>query len=157
MFVAADKAWYIQLFGYNYKIITLVSACLLQPRKEFIGAAYRWQMGLIYTRLQTLVTGFGLYESMESVCRCVWHGEAARRMMNFETREVVVEESSAAWEANVEEDRRQLRRTDRANWFFLVKESYVVVFLNSSHDKSKVELLLLIQRLQHNFVWAPCS
>jgi hypothetical protein len=26
-----------------------------------------------------------------------------------------VEESSAAWEANVEEDRRQLRRTDRAN------------------------------------------
>jgi len=36
-------------------------------------------------------------------------------MMNFETREAVVEESSAAWEANVEEDRRQLRRTDRTN------------------------------------------
>jgi hypothetical protein len=51
-------------FGYNYKIITLVSACLLQPRKEFIRAADRWQMGLIYTRLQTLVTGFDLYESM---------------------------------------------------------------------------------------------
>jgi len=35
--------------------------------------------------------------------------------MNFEMREAVVEESSAAWEANVEEERRQLRRTYRAN------------------------------------------
>jgi len=35
--------------------------------------------------------------------------------MNFEMREAVVEESSAAWEANVEEERRQLRRIDRAS------------------------------------------
>jgi hypothetical protein len=35
--------------------------------------------------------------------------------MNFEMREALVEESSAAWEANVEEERRQLRRTDRAS------------------------------------------
>jgi hypothetical protein len=56
----------MQFFRYNDKIITLVSACLLQPRKEFIKAADRWQMGLIYTRLQTLVTGFDLCESMKN-------------------------------------------------------------------------------------------
>jgi hypothetical protein len=56
----------MQFFRYNDKIITLVSACLLKPRKEFIKAADRWQMGLIYTWLQTLVTGFGLCESMKN-------------------------------------------------------------------------------------------
>jgi hypothetical protein len=54
------------VFRYNDKIITLVSVCLLKPRKEFIKAVDRWHMGLIYTRLQTLVTGFGLCESMKN-------------------------------------------------------------------------------------------
>jgi hypothetical protein len=38
--------------------------------------------------------------------------------------------------------------------FFLVKKSYLATF-SEQQPRQKLELLLLIQRLEHNFVWAP--
>jgi len=155
MFVAADKAWYIQFFW-------------VQLQDNYLGECVSSSTAKgVHQGSRSVADGLDLHSATNTGdwVRSLWeHGRVCVGV--FDTAKLrgrgwILRRGKLWWRRAQLLGRRMWRRRDDS-WggqiglinFFLVKKSYLATF-SEQQPRQKLELLLLIQRLEHNFVWAP--